>query len=390
MGNKKSANNEKTSPWDILQIDDQTKRDTKLWNADDIFFKNNKKSVASNERPNLELNEAVVESAKSDDKLKEEFNFVGTDAKQTELPTLDVVADNDNKKYAQLIFKIIRHNFYKLIKKLQNYKMAIQTKKTWLMIIFLMVCILFFSWLISPQTMVQTVKITGNDTLKSQQIISATGIKVKRSIFGVWLHEKQLEQQALKANNQLKSIKISVINPTSVNVAVKEATKVGYVLRNGKYYLVLDGGQVLSQGVSTTNLGLPTYDGFKQDDNFRKMIAYFATLSAPIKSSISEIKFKPNKNDRQKIIIFMNDGNQVNARITTFADKMAYYPSIAAQMDKPGVINLEVGAFSISYEQIKQNKKIEADKKAKIEAEKKAKAEHDKAEAKSASSEKDK
>lgn len=388
MGNNSKKSNKKSSPWDILQIDEQTKRDTKLWNEDNSFFKSNKKKDSNGKSTKSKSNADSVQEDKVTDVFNKKFNFTGNKIKQQEKLTQsekNITKDKkDKKNYPKIIFEIIGNYFYRWLNIWRRYKMPNQTKKTWVMMVILTLLILVFSWLISPQSMVQSVKITGNTNLTKLQVVKATGIKMNRSIFGVWLHEKQIEQHALKVNNRIKQLTVRVINPTTVKVSLKEATKVGYILRAGKYYLILDGGQVLDQGVSTANMGVPIYDGFKENAEFRKMIKLFSKLDAPIRESISEIKFKPNKDDHQKIVVYMNDGNQINARSTTFVDKMAYYPSIAAQMDKPGIINLEVGAFSISYDQIKQNKAIEKQKKAQLEAEKKAqeknKADNDKTE----------
>jgi hypothetical protein len=45
----------------------------------------------------------------------------------------------------------------------------------------------------------------------------------------------------------------------------------------------------------------------------------------------------------------MNDGNQVIAKSITLKKKMKYYPNISANMDSPGIVDLEVGAFSYPY-----------------------------------------
>ncbi|KLD61000.1 cell division protein FtsQ, partial [Lactiplantibacillus plantarum] len=72
-------------------------------------------------------------------------------------------------------------------------------------------------------------------------------------------------------------------------------------------------------------------------------------LPSAVKHNISEIKFAPNKANPERVHLYMNDGNEVYATISTFASKMAYYPGIVAKMKTKGVINLEVGAYSYPF-----------------------------------------
>ncbi|RKJ20575.1 cell division protein DivIB, partial [Butyricicoccus sp. 1XD8-22] len=54
------------------------------------------------------------------------------------------------------------------------------------------------------------------------------------------------------------------------------------------------------------------------------------------------------------ITLFMNDGYEVRAEITSLAEKLNYYPSIIAQIEKngefeKGIIDIEVGTYYRSY-----------------------------------------
>ena len=48
--------------------------------------------------------------------------------------------------------------------------------------------------------------------------------------------------------------------------------------------------------------------------------------------SISEIIFEGDEKDSDSITVYMDDGFEVRAFISTFAEKMAYYPDITAQL----------------------------------------------------------
>lgn len=228
----------------------------------------------------------------------------------------------------------------------RNQKLA--RRLTLLLGIFLVVMGLMV-YLVSPLSHVQTVRIQGARALSSRQIQRAVGITPGDSIFNVWGHERALQQRAPKRNSRIKRATVRFHQPNRVTVTVTEYVTAGYVMRQGQYYEVLENGVVSQQSVTQPKSGTPVYGNFKSAKTLRRMILQYAKLSAPIKHSISEIQASPTKTDPQRIHLFMNDGNEVYASLTTFARKMAYYPSIASKMKQKGVVNLEVGAYSYAF-----------------------------------------
>ncbi|CAH0418488.1 cell division protein FtsQ/DivIB [Periweissella ghanensis] len=365
MGDKPENNSQEPSPWDILQIDEASKENKYSQIAEDLFFKRDKKKTMPDTKPSTDEEDitATVKFTKSP-VADDQFQFVAVKPNSDELSEEEPVFETP-KGPSKLQTALAQLLAMVRVRNLQR-----QTKQAWLTILGILISLSFFYWVISPSSMVQQISVTGTQNLTPKQVVAATGIKVHRSIFGILLHEQTLEKRALASNNQIKNVTVQVTSPTRLQINVDEATRVGYILRNHKYYLVLEGGKILDQPLTTSNLGLPIYEGFKNKTLFNATINKFATLDTPIRGAVSEIRFSPTKGDPQRIILYMNDGNQVNATIATFADKMAYYPSIAAQMAQPGIVDLQVGAFSYSYEQIKLNKAAAEAKKQQAKAKK--------------------
>ena len=76
-------------------------------------------------------------------------------------------------------------------------------------------------------------------------------------------------------------------------------------------------------------------------------MASYNKLPQEIKQGISEIKYAPSKTNKDLINVYMNDGNRVIVNISDLSEKMAYYSQVAEQMDKPGIVDMEVGIFLI-------------------------------------------
>lgn len=209
--------------------------------------------------------------------------------------------------------------------------------------------ILVMVYLISPLSHVATVKVSGTQALSAKQVQRAVRIVPGDSIFKVLGHERQLAKQAPRHNSRLKRTTVAFQHPNRVTVKVVEYVTAGYVMKQGQYYEVLENGVVSHDSVTQPKSGTPVYGNFQSAKTLHRMILQYAQLSAPIKRNISEIQDAPTKTDPDRVHLFMNDGNEVYAKIGTFAKKMAYYPSIASKMKQKGVVNLEVGAYSAPF-----------------------------------------
>lgn len=211
------------------------------------------------------------------------------------------------------------------------------------------IVILAMVYLVSPLSHIATVHVTGADALSTKQVQRALQLKPGDSIFKVVGHERRLAQQAPKRNSRLKHVQITFQQPNRVKATVVEYITAGYVMRQGQYYEVLENGVVSQQSVTQPESGTPVYGNFTSAKRLHRMILQYAQLTASTKGNISEIQDSPTKADPDRVHLFMNDGNEVYAKIATFATKMAYYPGIASKMKQKGVINLEVGAYSAPF-----------------------------------------
>lgn len=92
--------------------------------------------------------------------------------------------------------------------------------------------------------------------------------------------------------------------------------------------------------------GFPVLKKFKNPEKLRRTIKQYRRIDPPVRAVMSTISFSPTKSNPDRIFIQMSDGNKVYASISTFGDKMDYYPSINSKLKVKSVINLEVGAYS--------------------------------------------
>ena len=91
------------------------------------------------------------------------------------------------------------------------------------------------------------------------------------------------------------------------------------------------------------------------DDDLRKLVLKeVAELDEEVLTLISQINLTSTETDPFAITLFMNDGYEVRAEITSLAEKLKYYPAIVAQIEstgeyEKGIIDIEVGSYYKPY-----------------------------------------
>lgn len=211
------------------------------------------------------------------------------------------------------------------------------------------VILLISGYYVSPLSHIGQINVVGNHALSKQQVVKISGVSHGDSIYRVVGKEQKLSRRAKANSSRVKQIRFSVAHFNHLTIQIKEYPTAGFVPANGYYRVALTSGVISKERQKQPSGSYPVYDKFKSPKQLSKMIQQYAKLSPKIQTGISEIQFSPTKADPQRVHLYMNDGNEVYASISTFASKMAYYPSIAAKMSHKGIVNLEIGAYSYSF-----------------------------------------
>lgn len=233
--------------------------------------------------------------------------------------------------------------------KLKKQRVDRTTIRATFLIVFFIIIIGVMGFIVSPYSKINKITISGNDTVTDKQVLRATSITKQDFMWNINKKSSEIDKKATKQNPEIKKITVSVTGFRSIKVQVTENKIIGSVYKNGKYYPVLSSGYILNNSQASPMNDVAVYSGFKSKQVIIQTAKQYAKLSNSIKSGVSEVKFQPTKNDPQRLRIFMNDGNEVLVKYTNLADKMAYYPGIVSQMSGNGIVNLEVGAYSHTY-----------------------------------------
>jgi cell division protein FtsQ len=230
----------------------------------------------------------------------------------------------------------------------QHRKKKANRRLIFLLALFLLM-ILSVIYFQSPLSHVKHIEVKGNELVPSDTIISTSEIKQGMN---VWSVNKKETAARLNELPEIKNAQVKMSFPNSFIIEVEELDKKAYILKDNKFYIILENGKVLNKGTDSIPVDAPLLRGFKEDKVLKKMISELGELPKEVRHLISEINLTPKKTDQYHVTLFMNDGYEVSATIRTFSEKMEHYPSIVSQLDpsKKGVIDLEVGSYFRAYE----------------------------------------
>ena len=200
---------------------------------------------------------------------------------------------------------------------------------------------------ILPVSRIASVRVTGTDTATGQAIVQASQLRPHQSLITVYPRMVAANHRIKQNVNSVRQVKVQLVGQ-QVILHVREYPIVGYQRKANRYYKVLASGAVGRTGIRRISGNYPVFYGFKPGE-LRVMAAQVNRLPVKVRQAISEIHAQPNRIDPQRVHLYMNSGNEVIARVDTFASKMKYYPAIAAKMKAKGVVDFEVGAYSYPF-----------------------------------------
>lgn len=223
-------------------------------------------------------------------------------------------------------------------------------KFTVLITIFL-ICIFFLLYFQSSYSKVNEIKLSGNVLFSYEQYIELIDIEENQSMWS--FKPEELEKSIL----QLKWIKSATVKRdwlTTVSITIEESPKVAYIAENSTFYPILENGYVFIEELSDLPIDAPVFLQFDDEELRKRLLKQLANLKPEVLALISQINAAPSSSDPYSIILYMNDGYEVRAEITTLASKLNYYPSIVAQIEQEeqfekGIIDIEVGSYYRPY-----------------------------------------
>lgn len=230
-------------------------------------------------------------------------------------------------------------------KRRTNFKFIILTTVFVLVLFFLL-------YLQSSYSKVQKIVVEGAVLEQQQFYIDELQIATGQSMWSFAI--KDVEEQ-LKQLEWVKSAEVKRKLLTTVTIDINEYKKVAFLSEGDMYYPMLENGHIYKELGEQMPIDAPVLIDFTDEALRKRLLKELPKIDESILTAISQINAHGSEKDPFAITLYMNDGYEIRADITTLAEKINYYPSIIAQIESAeqptkGVIDIEVGTYYQSYE----------------------------------------
>lgn len=229
-------------------------------------------------------------------------------------------------------------------------------KRTNFKFIFLIVIFLVTLFLLlyfqSPYSEINNVEVIGAELVDADFYREQSTLQTGDSMWGFKVTDVS---DKISGEHWVKDVTVKRKWLTTVQIVVEEWEKVAYISLENELYPMLENGDIFKEASSLAPIDAPLFLEFEDEKLRKRVLEELAKLDSTVLSLISQINSTPSSADPYALTLFMNDGYEVRAEVTTLAEKLNYYPSIVAQIEstgssEKGIIDIEVGSYYKSYQ----------------------------------------
>lgn len=200
----------------------------------------------------------------------------------------------------------------------------------------------------STYSEIQSIEVKGAELFDGESYKQASTLQIGDSM---WSFNSDEIERHIESLEWVESVSVQKKWLTSVEVEIEEFVEMGYLDQGNNYQVVLSNGIVLNQPV--TNIEGPIFSNFEDEAKREALVEQLVNTEPEVQNLISQIILDPDEERADYITIYMNDGNEIKAILSTLAEKINYYPSVTAQLEEQkGVIDMEVGIYFRSFNDV--------------------------------------
>ncbi|MEK5071225.1 cell division protein FtsQ/DivIB [Sporosarcina sp. FSL K6-1508] len=224
-------------------------------------------------------------------------------------------------------------------------------KKFLFMLTVFVIALLAILYFQSPLSKLEAIKVSGAVLHEPAFYEEQSGLTVDNSL---WSFSTEDIEESLGKIEGVKKVSVSRKWFRDIEIEITEWKTVAYLEDGGQYSLLLESGEMFPTTMLSPEAESPVLNNFKNPDTRKRITKQLLKLDESVYHLISEIIVMGEEDDSDSITVYMDDGYEVRAFISTFAENMTYYPDITAQLNgnEKGVIDMEVGAFFTPFSKV--------------------------------------
>ena len=205
------------------------------------------------------------------------------------------------------------------------------------LIFILVIAIIVFLVLVLLDTKVKNIIISGNSIISDEEIIQRAGLTDYPSFYKTSAINMRNE---IKENPLVKNVDIKRDFYHIFNIKIEEYEILYKREDNGKY--VLENKEEITLDNNIPYM-IPRLINEIPNNKMNSFVKYYKRIDKNIKEKISEIKYDPNEFDKDRFLLYMDDGNSVYLTITKF-ERLNYYNDVLPELDgRKGYLYLDSG-----------------------------------------------
>lgn len=186
-------------------------------------------------------------------------------------------------------------------------------------------------------TRIENIVIKGNKLVTDQQIIDEAGLSNYPSFYKTTSYNIK---KALEKNSFIKEVKVKRSFYHVITIEVSEYKVLLKKETTGKLVLENMNEVTTDQEIPYT---VPRLVNDVPKDKYSKLLKNLLKVKRSVRSSISEFYYDPNEFDKDRFLLYMDDGNSVYLTLTKFR-MINYYNDVLPQLDgKKGILYLDSG-----------------------------------------------
>lgn len=172
----------------------------------------------------------------------------------------------------------------------------------------------------------------------------------------IWGFSKKKIIAELESMEGVKTAEVSRKWLRDVSIEIEEWQDIAYIETDEAYHLLLENGERFTTETMVPNENAPIISGFSNPKIEKDLVDALMSIENNVFQLISEVIYQGTEAEPEAITVYMIDGYEVRALISTFAEKIVYYPAMISQLDgvEKGVIDMEVGTYFTPYSNIYQ------------------------------------
>ena len=207
-----------------------------------------------------------------------------------------------------------------------------------LIIVLLVIIGLFFGVKILIEVPIKNIVIKGTNFINDDYIIEVANIKDYPSF--IMTNTNKIEKK-LKNKDYIKEVKIKKRYGFILEIDIKENRELFYSITDNKY--VLEDGRKTNGDIININTRVPRLLNYVPDKKYTKFLQGMNNIKENTLSKISDIEYQPNDYDKDRFLLYMDDGNMVYITLTKFK-LINHYNEVLTQLDgHKGILYLDSG-----------------------------------------------